>query len=250
MRKIFIASLLFSGIGLSLFARKTELKHTIKKGETLYSISRNYGVKVNELVRANPVLKSNSHIKPGQQINIPGVSAPQAPQNVRHEEIKKVTPVPSTPETAYKEEDNRNRILSTASASVNNDQPVIVKPAIENASFPLRTSSNNAGEYESIFGQYGDHGYKVKRNRGAANYLAENTSGNPYLALYNDAETGSVIKVTNLMNKKSVYVKVVGKVPPADASNEVIIKLGNKSAQELGARDEKFLVEVSGYCSN
>ena len=43
--------------------------HTVKKKETLYSIARQYGVKLNDLFRANPGLTAN--IKIGQTIRIP-----------------------------------------------------------------------------------------------------------------------------------------------------------------------------------
>jgi hypothetical protein len=49
------------------------------------------------------------------------------------------------------------------------------------------------------------------------------------------------------MNHKTVFVKVIGKVPPIDASSEVTVKLSNKAAQDLGAVDDKFLVEVASF---
>ncbi len=45
--------------------------HTVKKGETLYSLSRSYGVSVNEITAANPGIDSHS-LKPGDLIQIPG----------------------------------------------------------------------------------------------------------------------------------------------------------------------------------
>ena len=45
------------------------LTHKVKKKETLYSISREYGVKLSDLYEANPGL--TSHIKTGQVIRIP-----------------------------------------------------------------------------------------------------------------------------------------------------------------------------------
>ncbi len=45
--------------------------YIIKKGDTLYSISRSYGINQNQLLQANPQLKSNTKIKIGQKLNIP-----------------------------------------------------------------------------------------------------------------------------------------------------------------------------------
>jgi hypothetical protein len=221
-----------------------------------------YGVKVKDLVKANPALGAKASIKPGQKLTIPGnktmAMSEHNTDTIYHTSVKKpsaTVAVPSTPETPYKDEDSKNRtVLASAEteaalAIVNSDQPVInSKPAgvSESASFSLRSNTSSSSEYPGLFNQYASHGYKVSKTRGAANFLEDNTSGNPYLALYNGAETGSIIKVTNMMNKKTVYVKVVGRVPASDASKEVILKLSNKVATELGALDEKFLVEVAG----
>ena len=257
MKRIFFSVFLIAAFGLTLNAKSSiETKHKVKKGETLYSISKNYGLKVNEIAKANP--KLGTTLKVGQQIVIPHAGTITQVSNIR----PKTVSVPSTPDTPYRDEDYRKHVSTTvaenASVAVNNDQPVVKKMNEEvhetvvagtpTASF--KTTSSNDSEYAAIFNQYASNGYKEKKNRGAANYLAESTSGNPYLALYNGAETGSVIKVTNMMNKKTVYVKVVGKVPPVDASKEVIIKLSHKAAIDLAAIDEKFLVEVVGFSAN
>jgi len=52
------------------------------------------------------------------------------------------------------------------------------------------------------------------------------------------------------MNHKTVFVKVVGKVPPMDASSDITVKLSSKAAKDLGALDEKFLVEVASFSTN
>jgi len=254
MKKIFLGFLgtmaLFMAVGQSVATT-----HKVAKGETVYSISKQYGLKVKDLLAVNPGLQYDFHVKVGQELFIPAT--------IEESRVTaKVKEVPSTPEIQYKDEDSRVRVRPTeaenAMATINNEPPMMEKPKVATSvstpaapavNMSLRTTSSNAAQYPAIFGEYFAHGYKAKRNRGAANYLEDKTSGNQYLAFYNDAESGSVIKVTNMMNKKTVYVKVVGKVPPADASKEIILKLSNKAAHDLGALDEKFLVEVTG-CTN
>jgi len=51
------------------------LIHTVKKGETLYSIARRYGVRPSEIMRANDIVNP-SYIAVGQTLVIPG--APRA----------------------------------------------------------------------------------------------------------------------------------------------------------------------------
>ncbi len=300
--------------GLSVLALSAgEGVHTVKPGESLYSIARQYNVSVNELKDLNSSLQSTTNIKVGQKIvvssnaavkkatalpSVPanavpakvhvvnkgetfyaickkyGVSAAAVKQwnqltdlNVRVGQrlivskansvaLYKPVSVPSTPDTPYREEDVRPRFsMENAELAMNTpdvtepavSQPVVVAPKPVVTTTSLRTSSNNSAEYPTIFNQYPTYGYKIRKSKGAANYMEDATSGNQNLAFYSNAETGSVIRVTNLMNHKTIYVKVVGKVPPADAASEVTIKLSNKAARDLGAIDEKFLVEVASY---
>ena len=258
MKKAVFVYLLSFVVALSSFAKPDhENKHVVKKGETLSSISREYGVKVKDIIKANPALGSSANIKPGQKLSIPGKLGAPAHSEIAattyHGKPKATVAVPSTPDTPYKDEDNKARTaealpVDNATATINNDQPIINTGS--SAPYSLRATNASSTDYSTMFNQYSAHGYKVSRTRGAANFLEDNTSGNPYLALYNNAETGTVIKVTNMMNKKTVYVKVVGRVPANDASRQVILKLSNSVAKQLGALDSKFLVEVAGVEPN
>jgi len=51
------------------------LIHTVKSGETLYQISRDYRTSLNSIIRANPNINPNV-IYPGQKILIPGYPEP------------------------------------------------------------------------------------------------------------------------------------------------------------------------------
>ena len=219
--------------------------HTVAKGETVYAICKKYGVTAAQLKQWNSL--NDLNLKMGQKLVVSKVNSMA---------LYKAGSVPSTPDTPYREEDIRPRTMSPevgkASAVIEDDK-IIAKPLLVAETQPiiatqgLRTTSSNSADYPVIFNQYSSHGYKIKKNKGAANYLDQATSGNQNLAFYNDAETGSVIRVTNLMNHKTVFVKVVGKVPPMDASSEVTVKLSHKAASDLGALDEKFLVEVASF---
>ena len=47
------------------------LYHTVKRGETLWSISRAYDVHLQDLIKANPILYTNATIENGQSLLIP-----------------------------------------------------------------------------------------------------------------------------------------------------------------------------------
>ncbi len=60
-----------SGVFRSSVFRKTGVYHTIRPGETLYRISRTYGVDLDELVKVNHIFKAGSITK-GTRLYIPG----------------------------------------------------------------------------------------------------------------------------------------------------------------------------------
>jgi LysM repeat protein len=226
-------------------ARVPARLHTVTKGETVYSVAKKFGVTVTEIRQWNNL--SDLNLRIGQKLVV---------SKADKQAIYKPINVASTPDTPYREEDPRPRNENLKANAIIEQQQVVEKPKdmpvaeakpVVAEPIALRTSSSNPAEYSGIFSQYSVNGYRIKKNRGAANYLSDNTSGNQFLAFYNDAETGSIIRVTNMMNRKTIYVKVMGKVPPVDAGKEIMLKLGNKAAQELGVVDDKFLVEVASY---
>lgn len=242
MRRIWLVALSFAIGCLHLDANMQTNKYVVKKGDTLYSISKKYGVKINDVLIANRGL-SNSNIRIGQMLLIPNQQAVLSNTTSIPYNCKPVY-VPSTPDTPYRDEDLRERSVIHA---VSKSEIVTENISIANVAKPI---TNVAAEYPSLFNQYPTLGMKMKKNKGAANYLADVTSGNQNLAFYNEAETNSIVRVTNLMNHKTIFVKVIGKVPPSDVNNEILIKLTNGAAQDLGALDEKFLVEIATYSNS
>ena len=79
---------------------QTATTHQVKKKETIYGIARDYGITVEELMKANPGMDSPDYkLKKGSYINIPAkqTAAPQEPVVVRQE-----------PQPASKRSDVRN----------------------------------------------------------------------------------------------------------------------------------------------
>ncbi len=68
---ILLLSLIFAS---SFIYSQSQTKHTVVKGETYYSISKKYGISVDELCSANS-LKTSDVLKIGQVLNIPQKSS-------------------------------------------------------------------------------------------------------------------------------------------------------------------------------
>ena len=68
--KVFLVAMTL-GLGLMWSSEVSAATHTVSRGETLYSISRQHGVSVNSLAQSNG-LSLGTTILPTQTINIPG----------------------------------------------------------------------------------------------------------------------------------------------------------------------------------
>ena len=52
-----------------------------------------------------------------------------------------------------------------------------------------------------------------------------------------------MVTVKNMMNGRTVDVKVIGKLPATPENENVTIKISASAAKKLGVLDEKFLAE-------
>jgi len=84
------------------------------------------------------------------------------------------------------------------------------------------------------------------KERGVAE-LIEGTDGNrKYLALYNAAKVGTIMKVRNETNNREVFVRVMGALP-LGSDSKTVIKISKSALDRLGATESKFNVEVTFY---
>ncbi|MCX7649278.1 MAG: LysM peptidoglycan-binding domain-containing protein [Flavobacteriales bacterium] len=93
---------------------KTELTHTVKKGETLFSIARRYGITLQALMAVNPGLTEN--IREGQVLRLPLNSVPESPLP-----LKENQPPPIT--ESKKTEGNTEIRLSNEKAATQKELP-------------------------------------------------------------------------------------------------------------------------------
>ncbi|MGH9868222.1 MAG: peptidoglycan DD-metalloendopeptidase family protein [Candidatus Polarisedimenticolia bacterium] len=71
-RRIVVAGFLVFSMSVLAHA---DVTHTVRPGQTLFSIARSYGVSVEKLARANDI-KDTSHIEAGRRLIIPGGKSP------------------------------------------------------------------------------------------------------------------------------------------------------------------------------
>lgn len=179
----------------------TYITHTVKRGETLYLLSRKYDVTVTEISKLNNLKKTSLVL--GQKLKIP----------------KKGVVI-----------DNQDIIEPTEEESRN------VKVEKSNASADVKVNVKNNKILGSI--DYNE--------TGIASFIDDkNVDSKKSIALHKTAPVGTIVKVTNLMNNKSIYVKVIGKLPDTGDNENVIIVLSKAAVNMLGGVDQKFRVNLN-----
>jgi rare lipoprotein A (peptidoglycan hydrolase) len=87
---------------------------------------------------------------------------------------------------------------------------------------------------------------KEVTEQGTASWIDdEKVNPNKFYALHRSAPIGTIIKVTNTLNKQSVFVKVVGALPESAESANLLIKISKAAAKKLGVAEAKFQAELS-----
>ena len=125
------------------------------------------------------------------------------------------------------------------------DVPVVKEPEPENQ--PVATMAAvknfNGGFFKPSFDKQEKRDI-VKFETGAAAIFKSNSGweDGKYYCLHNTAAPGTIIKVTNITNGKSIYAKVLDVIPDIKQNNGLLIRISNAAAQELGTGGCRRLV--------
>lgn len=204
--------------------------HKVAKSETLFSIAKKYNVQVEDIKDWNN-LKNNS-IKPGQSLIVG-----------HNSDIH-----PLVHESAIKEEKTGNSSSSSTPAKTESNPPAVtIEPRkAETVIIPTATEEKPKLEPRKEDRKYTfSNGRKEVNEQGVASWIEdEDINPNKYYALHRTAPNGTIIKITNRMNNKSIFVKVVGKLPDSGDNEGLIIKVSKASAEKLGVLDQRFSADL------
>ena len=200
--------------------------HTVAAKETMYSISRQYGVSVPQLQEWNNM--TGTELSIGQELLVAAPTGEAAKQNTSA--TQNTTPAQTSPSVP----------ASTA--------PVVVaaEQKKETTAQSSPTPKQESKEQTIRISESVKNSDEVLQN-GLAE-LIEGTSGNrKYLALHRSAPVGTIMKVRNEMNNREVFVRVMGKLPETALNDKLVIKISKSAYDRLGAIDPRFRVEVTYY---
>lgn len=194
--------------------------HTVASKETLFSISRQYSVSVDQLKKWNNL--------PSNELSLGQTLFVVAPEN----QGMKTTTTTITEQQPIKTTTQPVQTVTPA------EQPKETTPANTNAQ-PVISAPVKISE------AYKDG--KEVREAGLAE-LIEGTQGNrKYLALHRNAPIGTILKVKNQLNDREVFVRVIGQLPDTGGNDKLVIKISKSAYDRLSAIDPKFMVEVTWY---
>lgn len=235
-------------------------EHTLEKGQTIFSLSQFYGMKSEEIFFYNP------HINPdlisiGDKIKIPIPNKVLIRRPQHERDTLSFTPVYHRirrGETLYRLStlyykiplDTLKKWNDMENHTVYKDQPIYIG-MMNIAGIPDSLRNRKGGFWWKRSYELGKQfrakgvGKKLKKEKGPAFWNKnEKTNSDDLYALHRTAKPGTLIKVLNPMTRKTIFVKVLGKIPDAKYPPNAKIVLSEKTAKMLGARDPKFYVNI------
>lgn len=185
--------------------------HEVSEGQTLYAIARKYGVAVEEIREWNNL--ADYSVQMGAQLVIYPDGKPEPePEPVAAETKPAPKPLPAPVK---------------AEIPVNTLQDMLYQHYLD----AKARKGNPSVDKVTISWLKSDAG--------------KSTSN--YFALHKTAPNGTIIKITNLVTKKYVFVKVIGKLPETADNKSVTMRVSMSAKKELQLNDDKAYVETTYF---
>jgi Lipoproteins len=220
--------------------------HIMKPKEGLYRVSVNYNkVPVDALKKWNKL--SGESVSTGTKLII-GFLKVSKDQSPLATEAIHVNPsdfiVKKTEEKKQPVKTQEEKVTAPAQ---NEPKPVVKeKPVDVNAVQTSGTINFSGGKFKSLYNDQIKNRQLTNEFGSAA--IFKTTSGwqdGKYYCFHNTAEPGTIIKVTNNANGRSVYAKVLDAIPDIKQNAGLLLRISNSAADELGVSDTKFDCSIS-----
>ena len=213
-------------------SQKEEL-YEVKKGETLYALSRKFNVPVDDIINWNKL--DDLSLKEGQKLRIKYPEKGEPKENVVNKEtiqennqdkIAKTKEIPlENPDSRGESKDVKENVVKDPipTKKVENDSDIKIKPS----------SDQEVDEFVEVV------------ERGVAELIPNTSDVRKYLALHRTAKVGTIIRVRNEMNDREIWARVINKLPDTGDNKNVLVKISQAAYDQLGALDKKFRVVVT-----
>ena len=252
-------------VGVKVMEGKTLIVYRMSAGETAYAVSRKYGIAFKDLAAANPGVDMGA-LKTGQEILVPttlGTTTTVAKSNTPTEEKREekkiyptqekisVTPVEEKKETIIQQSNSGETQpveKTDESAATTSTSDVLATSDLSKE--PATPNTDKSKTFGQLYAEYMSGDMIAASEKGVATWIENNgieASGDRFYALHNSAPVGSIVKIRNLMNNRTIYAKVIGNLSESEVSEKVLVKLSAGAAERLNVLDNRFVVEITYY---
>ncbi|WP_436517236.1 LysM peptidoglycan-binding domain-containing protein [Ekhidna sp. To15] len=244
------------------FEGSNENIHRVELGETLYSISKKYGLKLKDLRRWNNLPDNN--ISPGMPLKlrkdaeIPTLSVDGEPTDkvievvVKDSTLTEEDPFASFEKYLVQTGETLSTIARKIGVGIDSlkiwnsmesdylkiGQKLFYKSSQESPKVLINEPKKTTRS------QIDENGFERIYEEGVASVI-QSLKTSRFLALHRNLPIGTNLEVRNLMNNQTVHVKIVGKLPNTGLNKNLLLRLSQPAYDQLGILDSKSRVEVS-----
>lgn len=208
--------------------QSTVIEHVVAPRETLFAIARQYGLTVATLRKLNSL--PDSHIETGQRL-IVSASGPIASNPGQLEEVAQAgkSAAETEDDPTAEEEPEEEKVYTSTPTPVLGTPDQVAKNESEN---------KKNKDLPKLVRQVKESGVAAWLSNSSLNQAKS-------VALHNTVPSGTIVKVTNPANQRSIMVKVVGAIPQNAETENALIIISQSASQLLGIRDNRFRVNLT-----
>lgn len=237
------------------------ITHHFEKGQTLFSLSKFYGLTVEELKYYNPGLMDGVKIGDLVQIPIPNRAILRYPD--AKFDYKRHAPLYYTIEKGDTYYGLSKRIFKMPIEEIQrrllpaNDQLSVGQRlfvgwiSVEGIpeSYRLVRGHPLFRKNQELRSRYlsQSEGKEIKVIAGAATSLKKSQNQSSFLVLFDEVPEGRYVEVFYPMRNRRVLAKVVGKIPATLYEPNIRLVVSPLTAKLLGAKDDEFYVKIFYY---
>lgn len=235
------------------------IEHRLEGEQTLYALSRYYGMTVNAIFDYNPSLNRNNYGE-GVSVNIPvptiSIITHIPPSRSEADYIPLCYRVRKS-DTLYKLSKNYFGISMDTLIELNDltDNTLSLGQVLHigwlsRAGIPKtdrRAKSGLLDKKNMLLAKKYERDIEGKReysHKGIAYWQQNGVKSVDLYAMHRKAKIGSIIEVTNPMNKRIVYARVIARLPESIYPETVAVVVSTRVAKLLGGKDSRFFVKV------
>ncbi len=222
---------------------KIPLKYKVRAGDNLGKIGMMYHTSVASLMSMNNLktdfLSIDQNLIVGYSDSTPVSATVNSPDKKQTEPEKK--PMIEKVVEVKKSEIDSSKTVKKGSAEMSLDigPKKIPDTEVKKDTVAVQTPLNMAAEYQQF--NASNKPLKDFQEKGVAAWIDdEDVNPRKYFALHKTAPVGTIVKVTNIFNGKTIFVKVVGSLPETGDNTAIIIKISKAAAGKLEVLDARF----------